>query len=147
MVNTVQYRFILPLFALLAGCQSQIHRFDGHTGYESSPLNDKAFLIVYTDEDRTSWGKLKNKASILCHQLLPDKQQVPATKILRLDVFEKIIAKPVPEEHLLMGALGSKNQEPNPNIRGGGSIPQLPLHVKMKKAMIICEPAQALNPS
>lgn len=143
MVNTVQYRFIFPLFVLLTGCQSSPHRFDGHTGYEVSPLNDSAFLMAYTEEATTSWTKLEGRANKHCQQLLSGKKQTATTKVLRRDVYEQVIAKPIPQEHLVMGPLGSKNQNPNPSVRVDGSIPQHPIYVKMKKAMIICEPAQA----
>lgn len=132
-------RFILPAFLLLTGCQSQIHRFDGRTGYEASPLNDKAILIAYTDDARTSWTKLEAKTATLCQRLLAESPQTVTTKVLRRDEFEQVIAKPVPQEHLVMGPLESKNQNPNASVRLDGSIPQLPLHVKMKKTMVICE--------
>lgn len=146
-VSTVHYRFALLLFVLLAGCQSQpIQRFDGHTGYETSPLNDAAFLIIYTDEAKTSWAKLDDKTSTLCQRLLPGPPQTPVTKVLRRDVFEQVIANPVPAEQLLMAPLLRKNQNPDGTVHGGGSIPQLPLHVKMKKTMTICELAPASSP-
>lgn len=144
-VNAVQYRIILPLFALLAGCQSSPHRFDGHTGYEVSPLNESAFLMVYTEEATTSWSKLESSAARHCQQLLAEKKQTATTKVLRRDVYEQLIAKPIPQEHLVMGPLVSKNQNPNPGVRVDGSIPQHRIYVKMKKAMIICEPPQAAS--
>lgn len=142
----MQYRFVLPLFLLLAGCQSQTQRFDGFTGYESSPLNDKAFLISYTEEAKISWTRLEGRAKQLCQQLLPE-QKAPAVKVLRRDVFDHVIAKPIPDEHLVMGPLNTPNQAPSSNVSGGAGIPQHSLHMKMKKALIICEPAEASGPS
>lgn len=91
MKRTVLLLAITTMTAMVAGCQSALHQYDGVLGYSSAAMPDGRFLISYTDEKRASWDDMEKGVNAICAHTLNITRESATLLNVKKEIFSQTV--------------------------------------------------------